>query len=73
MFSVLKTLSRRYNVEFRYDDKINIEDLYTVNFKSDETIEQVVQVLTSIIDKDIVASIKGDIVYLRTREKGGHR
>lgn len=73
LFSVLKTLSRRYNVEFRYDDKINIEDLYTVNFKSDETIEQVVQVLTSIIDKDIVASIKGDIVYLRTREKGGNR
>lgn len=71
--SVLKTLGRIYNVEFRYNDKIKLEELYTISFKSDETIEQVIHVLKSIIDDGMRTTINGDTIYLHGREKGGKR
>lgn len=71
--SVLKTLGRRYNVEFRYDDKINIEELYTISFKSDETVEQVVRVLRSVIGVGTETVVTGGIIYLHGRVKGGNR
>lgn len=69
--SVLKTLGRIYNVEFRYDDKINIEELYTISFNLDETVEDVVRILVSIIDKNINTIVTGDTIYLHCGEKGG--
>lgn len=68
---VFRTLERKYNIEFRLDDNINLNELYTANFKSDETIEQVVNVLISIIDDDLNYFIDREIVYINKEEKGG--
>lgn len=68
---IFKTIGRNYNVEFRYDDKIDLKELYTICFNIDEPIEQVVHILLKLIGEDKSYSIDGDVIYLRTTEKGG--
>lgn len=44
---MLKTLERRYNVKIRVtSSKIDLKSHYTMNFKKDESIENVMRVLS---------------------------
>lgn len=70
---MLKTLEHSYNVEFRYDDRIDLGELYTISFKLDEPIEQVMSILVKLMGNDIDYSIRGNIVYLNSARKGGKR
>lgn len=68
---IFGTLGRNYNVKFRYDDKIDLKELYTISFNFNEPIEQVIRILAKLVGGDTSYSIEGDVVYLRTSEKGG--
>ena len=68
--SILKTLERRYDVTFRYDTHIGIGEIYTMKFKSDETIGEVMRVL-ALAAGDMEYSIEGNIIFLRSVKKGG--
>lgn len=46
---ILQTLERRYNVHFLVDEKIICSDLYTMKFKSHETIEDALHVFSLIV------------------------
>lgn len=67
---VLKTLERRYNVMFRYGDDVNMNEMYTLKFKPDETIEEVMRILM-LAGSDMEYSINGNVVFLRATGKGG--
>ena len=68
---VLKIIGRKYDVEFRYDNQIRLDELYTIAFKQEETIEQVMKVMKSLIGNQIDYSINEKSVYLYTVKKGG--
>ena len=68
--AILKTLERRYDVTFRYDTHIGIGEIYTMKFKSDETIGEVMRVL-ALAAGDMEYSIEGNIIFLRSVKKGG--
>ena len=67
---ILKTIERRCNVFFRYDSQINLEDTYTIKFKADESIEDMMRVLTFLAG-DIGYAIKGRTILLQSNTKGG--
>lgn len=56
---ILAALERRYNVRFQVDEGIACSDLYTMKFKSHETIEDAIHVFTLLI---------GDISYKKERQ-----
>ncbi len=68
---VLKVISRRYDVSFRCDDKINMEELYTTVFHGGETIEQVMEVMKSLIGNGMGYSIDCGFIHLYLKKKGG--
>ncbi len=68
---VMKVIGRKYDVSFRYDDKINLGELYTIVFREKETIEQVMKVMKSLIGNGMEYSINEDSVYLYLEKKGG--
>ena len=70
---VLKVIGRKYDVEFRYDDQIRLDELYTIVFRQEETIEQVMQVMKPLIGNHIDYSINSKSVYLYSVKKGGNR
>ncbi|WP_303012325.1 FecR family protein [uncultured Bacteroides sp.] len=47
--SILKKIERHYDVLFVYDDNINLSEIYTMKFGKNETIEEVMEVLTLLI------------------------
>lgn len=47
---ILKTLERKYNVKFHYGKEINVTEIYTLKFKSYENIEDVMNVLSLLIE-----------------------
>lgn len=67
---VLKTLERRYDVTFRYDKSINLNEMYTMKFKPNETIEEVMRILM-LAGSNMEYSIDGNVVFLRSTGKGG--
>lgn len=67
---ILKTIERRCNVFFRYDSQINLEDTYTIKFKADESIEDMMRVLTFLAG-DIGYAINGRTILLQSNTKGG--
>lgn len=68
---VIKVLERHYNVTFRCDGSINMDELYTVRFRSDETIEDAIHILSLLAGNTIHGSVDGSIVFLQSKEKGG--
>lgn len=68
---VMKVIGRKYDVSFRYDDNINLGELYTIAFREEETIEQVMRVMQSVIGNGMEYSIDEDSVYLYFNKKGG--
>lgn len=66
---VLRTLERRYNVRFKTDSQLNLNELYTISFQSNEPIEQVTNILSKLTDTDF--SLSGNIIYLFPTQKGG--
>lgn len=70
---ILKTLKRRYNTDFRYDENIDLKELYTISFRSNETLEQVMHVVSKLIGEDTFYFIDGRTVYLDIIKKGGKR
>ncbi len=68
---IIKILERKYNVDFIYDDSINPNDFYTINFNTNENIEQVLDILISTIDENIETSINERTIYLHKNKKGG--
>lgn len=73
LFEIFKTLERSYSVEFRFDETIDLVELYTIGFKLNEPIEQVVHVLVKLMGTNVGYSINENIVYLHSMEKGGNR
>lgn len=47
---ILATIERRYNVRFQVDEGIECKDLYTMKFKSHETIEDALHVFSLILE-----------------------
>ncbi len=68
---VMKVVGRKYDVSFRYDEKINLDELYTIVFTDEDTIEQVMNLMKSLIGNGMEYSIKDNSVYLYVEEKGG--
>ena len=68
---IMKVIGRKYDVEFRYGEQINLNELYTIGFSKDETIEQVMRVMKSIMENEVDFSVKGNLVYLYSNKKGG--
>lgn len=68
---VIKVLERHYNVMFRCDGSINMNELYTVRFRSSETIEDAIHILSLLAGNTIHGSVDGNIVFLQSKEKGG--
>lgn len=67
---ILTTIERRYNVSFRYDNHINLTDMYTIKFKLDESIEEVMRVLAFLTGK-MSYRIDGRTILLQSNPKGG--
>lgn len=70
---ILKTLERRYNVSYSFDGNINLKELYTVSFKQDETIGQVMRVMSALIGNNANYDMEGNNIYLYLKKKGGNR
>lgn len=68
---VIKVLERHYNVTFRCDGSIDMNELYTVRFRSDETIEDAVHILSLLAGTTLHCSVDGNIVFLQSKGKGG--
>lgn len=68
---VIKVLERHYDVTFRCDESINMNELYTVRFRSGETIEDAIHILSLLAGNTIHCSIDGSIVFLQSERKGG--
>lgn len=66
---ILKTLERQYNVKFQYGKDIHVNDFYTLKFKHHENIEEVMNVL-SILIENIDYEISGKTIFL-FQKKGG--
>lgn len=66
---ILKTLERRYNVKFHYGKDINTEEIYTLQFKHSENIEEVMNILSILIGHIDYEINKKDIFLFQ--EKGG--
>lgn len=69
--AILKTLERRYNVAIRCDEGLELSDQYTIKFNHQESLEEVMRILTFIIG-NADYRIQGSNVTL-TGKKGGHR
>ena len=67
---ILKTLERRYNVHFQYGKDINVDEFYTLEFKQYESIEEVMNVL-SILIEGIDYEMKGNNIFLFQKKKKG--
>lgn len=68
---VMKVIGRKYDVSFRYDDKINLDELYTIAFRQEETIGQVMKVMKSLMGNGMNYAIENNSVYLYLEQKGG--
>lgn len=69
---ILFSLERKYDVRFLVDPEIQSVDLYTVKYKSHETIEDAIYVLSEIIG-DIDYRQEGQTIRLFLKRKGVRR
>lgn len=60
---IVKTLERRYGVKIRVEDGVDVNRRYTMNFKKDESVENVMKVL-SIVSGNMGYRKKGDVITL---------
>ena len=60
---IVKTLERRYGVKIRIEDGVDTSRRYTMNFKKDESVENVMKVL-SIVSGNMGYRKKGDVITL---------
>lgn len=67
---ILTTIERQYNVSFRYNDHINLTDRFTIKFKADEKIEEVMRVL-AFLTGNMSYRIEGRTILLQSNPKGG--
>ena len=65
---ILATIERRYNVRFQVDEGIACTDLYTMKFKSHETIEDALHVFTLILE-NVSYKKEGQTIRLYPKRK----
>lgn len=68
---ILVVLERHYDIQFRINPEINTSDLYTIKFKPNETIEDVLRIFTQIIG--ISYKKEGQTVLLFPKRKEAMR
>ena len=62
--NIMKVISRKYDVTFRYDEILDVEELYTINFNQDESIERIMKLMISLIGDNVRYTISNDSIYL---------
>lgn len=72
LFYILKTLERRYNVKFHYGKHIDTTEIYTLKFKQHEKIEEIMNVLSLLIEHTSYEINQKDIFLFKTKEKSNH-
>lgn len=65
---ILATIERRYNVRFQVDEGIECKDLYTMKFKSHETIEDALHVFSLILE-NVSYKKEGQTIRLYPKRK----
>ena len=65
---ILEVLERRYNIRFRVEQDIHHSDVYNMNFKSHESIDDILQVFTKLLG-DIYYRKEGNLIYLYPKGK----
>lgn len=65
---ILATLERRYNIHFLVDEQIVCSDLYTIKFKSHETVDDALHVFALVVG-DISYKKEGQTVRLYPKRK----
>lgn len=61
---ILKSVQRRYNVEFEYNISEFLEDRYSVQFSNNDTIQMVMDVIKDLVG-NLSYDIKGSIILLK--------
>ncbi len=66
---ILSSISHKYGVRFEIDSSINLDKIYTLNFKATESIDDVLKILNILQNDNLIFRRKGNIVQIYKERK----
>jgi transmembrane sensor len=67
---IISSISHKYGVKFEVDESINLNKVYTLNFKDTESIEDVINILNIVQNDNLRFRLKGNVVQVyKTRKE----